>query len=64
MGRRSGPGFQKVFYLEVLSDLKKRNKAVVVISHDDRYFDCADKLVWLEDGKLKDIEDLNERQTA
>ena len=29
------------------------NKLVVVISHDDRYFHLADKLVRMENGRLK-----------
>ena len=32
--------------------LKARGKAVVVISHDDRYYHLGDRIVKLEDGKL------------
>lgn len=46
------PSFKEVFYHEVLPELKAKNKAVVVISHDDRYFHVADKLLVMEDGKL------------
>lgn len=46
------PGFKSVFYHEVLPALKRRNKAIVVISHDDRYFDVADQLVTLENGMM------------
>jgi putative ATP-binding cassette transporter len=46
------PAFKEVFYHEVLPELKAKNKAVVVISHDDRYFHVADKLLVMEDGKL------------
>ena len=42
------PDFKRVFYCEILPDLKKRGAAVVVISHDDRYFECADELVMME----------------
>jgi len=44
--------FREVFYKELLPDLKRRNKAVLVISHDDKYFHAADRLVKLEYGKL------------
>ncbi len=44
------PSFKAVFYYEILPALKRRNKAIVVISHDDRYFDVADQIVTLEDG--------------
>lgn len=46
------PTFKKVFYREILPALKARNKAVVVISHDDRYFDAADQLIVMEEGKI------------
>ena len=51
------PGFKNVFYREVLPDLKARGKAVVVISHDDRYFDAADKVIVMEDGRIQRIDD-------
>ncbi|TDP33066.1 ATP-binding cassette domain-containing protein [Nocardia ignorata] len=44
------PRFREVFYREILSDLKQRGKTVIVITHDDRYFDCADQLVKLDFG--------------
>lgn len=46
------PTFKKIFYYEILPRLKAQGKAVVVISHDDRYFDQADRIVVLEDGKI------------
>lgn len=46
------PSFKAVFYREILPALKQRNKAIVAISHDDRYFDVADQIVMLEDGKV------------
>ena len=36
------PEFKNVFYKDILPELKKKNKVVIVISHDDRYFDVAD----------------------
>ncbi|MEV4152714.1 ATP-binding cassette domain-containing protein [Nocardia salmonicida] len=44
------PRFRDVFYHEILTDLKRRGKTVIVITHDDRYFDCADQLVKLDFG--------------
>lgn len=46
------PQFKQVFYREILPYLKNKGKAVVVISHDDRYFDIADQLLTMENGKL------------
>jgi len=46
------PLFKRTFYREILTDLKRRGKAIVVITHDDGYFGCADRIVRLEDGRL------------
>lgn len=48
------PIFKRIFYTKVLPDLKARGKAVVVVSHDDRYFHVADQVLVMEDGKLVD----------
>lgn len=46
------PKFRDVFYREILSKLKERGKTVIVITHDDRYFDLADQLVKLDFGRV------------
>jgi len=48
------PMFKEFFYYTVLPQLKNKGKAVVVISHDDRYFDIADKILVMENGMLMD----------
>lgn len=45
------PTFRRVFYEEILPDLKRQGKALVVISHDDRYFGVADRRVQLKNGQ-------------
>ncbi|QNM96582.1 cyclic peptide export ABC transporter [Chitinimonas koreensis] len=47
------PAFKRVFYTELLPELKRRGKTVLIVSHDDAYFACADRIVKLEDGQLK-----------
>jgi putative ATP-binding cassette transporter len=49
------PSFKEIFYREILPSLKARDKAVVVISHDDRYFDVADRLVHMSEGQVKSV---------
>jgi putative ATP-binding cassette transporter len=44
------PAFKRVFYTELLPELKQRGKTVIVITHDDAYFSCADRVVKLRDG--------------
>ncbi|AZD23416.1 PvdE, pyoverdine ABC export system, fused ATPase-permease component [Pseudomonas chlororaphis subsp. aurantiaca] len=46
------PAFRRIFYTELLPDLKRLGKTIIVISHDDRYFDIADQLVRLRAGKV------------
>ncbi|WP_342624965.1 cyclic peptide export ABC transporter [Pseudomonas alkylphenolica] len=46
------PTFRRIFYTELLPDLKRLGKTIIVISHDDRYFDCADQLVRMEAGRV------------
>jgi putative ATP-binding cassette transporter len=46
------PIFKQTFYHSLLPELKARGKTVIVISHDDHYYDVADRLIKLEDGQL------------
>ncbi len=46
------PLFKEVFYRQIVPELKRLGKAVVVISHDDRYFALADRILKLEDGRM------------
>jgi putative ATP-binding cassette transporter len=50
------PVFKRVFYTELLPDLKLRGKTVLAITHDDAYFAYADRVFRLENGKLVDSE--------
>jgi len=50
------PRFKEVFYRELLPELTRQGKTVVVITHDDRYFDCADRIVRLEEGRIVEDE--------
>ncbi len=46
------PEFKRIFYYDILPNLKAQGKSVIAISHDDRYFDIADKLLIMENGQL------------
>ncbi|WP_426751161.1 cyclic peptide export ABC transporter [Myxococcus sp. Y35] len=54
------PIFKALFYEQLLPDLKQRGKAVLVISHDDRYFHLADRLLRLDYGQLREPEALRQ----
>ena len=45
------PLFKSIFYKQMLPELKSRGKTVLVISHDDRYYDTADRIIKLDYGK-------------
>ncbi|WP_186032211.1 cyclic peptide export ABC transporter [Burkholderia gladioli] len=49
------PRFKEVFYRRLLPELRAQGKAIVAISHDDAYFDCADQIVRIDDGRLRVI---------
>ena len=52
------PIFKEVFYYQILLELKSRGKTVIVISHDDRYYGIADRIVKLDYGKIEQSKDL------
>jgi putative ATP-binding cassette transporter len=47
------PVFRRIFYTELLPDLRARGKAVLVISHDDQYFGLADRRIKLDFGRTE-----------
>ena len=49
------PHFKKFFYLELLPELKANGKTVLVISHDDRYYYMADRIIKLDYGKVESV---------
>jgi putative ATP-binding cassette transporter len=52
--------FKEIFYQQLLPELRARGKTVLVISHDDRYYDVADRIVKMENGQI--VEDQRIRQ--
>lgn len=49
------PTFRRIFYREILSEMKKKGKTLIVVSHDDRYFDAADRILQIKDGKIAEV---------
>ena len=47
------PVFRKFFYRELLPKMKEDGKMVIAITHDDHYFDAADKILKLDLGKME-----------
>lgn len=46
------PIFKELFYTELLPKLRNKGKLVLVISHDDQYFELGDRVIKLDYGKL------------
>jgi putative ATP-binding cassette transporter len=46
------PLFKDVFYTQILPEMRQRGKTIFVISHDDRYYHIADRIIKLEYGKI------------
>ncbi len=46
------PVFREIFYTQLLAELKQRGKTLLVISHDDRYFYLADRIIKLDYGQI------------
>jgi len=49
------PGFRRYFYETLLPELKRAGKTVVAVSHDDRYFHVADRVVQMDYGALHEV---------
>ncbi|MBD2567836.1 cyclic peptide export ABC transporter [Anabaena lutea] len=47
------PIFKEIFYTQLLPELRKKGKTILVISHDDRYFHLADRIIKLDYGKIE-----------
>jgi putative ATP-binding cassette transporter len=46
------PSFKQFFYYKLLPELRAAGKALLVISHDESYFDIADRVIRLQDGRV------------
>lgn len=56
------PTFRQLFYTELLPELRARGHLLVVISHDDRYFHVADRVLRMRAGQV--VEDVVQRAQA
>ena len=46
------PEFRELFYTQLLPKLRQQGKTILVITHDDRYFHLADRVLKLDYGQL------------
>ena len=50
------PTFKDIFYKSIIPNLKRQRKIVIVVTHDDKYFDISDRVLRLSEGKLEDYQ--------
>lgn len=50
------PAFRRFFYRDLLQRMKEKGKIVIAITHDDHYFDVADKVIKMDLGKIDLLE--------
>jgi putative ATP-binding cassette transporter len=46
------PHFRRVFYEELLPDLRNRGKIIICVTHDDRWFKLADRIYHMNEGRI------------
>lgn len=46
------PPFRRYFYEELLPSLKREGKTIIAVTHDDKYFGIADRVVKMEYGEF------------
>ncbi|MBU6954460.1 cyclic peptide export ABC transporter [Hahella sp. HN01] len=46
------PDFRRYFYETILPEMKAQGKTIIAATHDDHYFDIADRVIKLDAGKI------------
>ncbi len=49
------PQFKEILYVEILPLLKKMGKTLIVITHDDKYFQNSDRVIKIIDGHISNF---------
>ncbi len=56
------PEFRSYFYRTILRELQREGKTIIAVTHDDGYFDCADRLIRFDFGRItSDVAVKNEK---
>ena len=54
-GAEQDPEHRRAFYREILPGLREAGKTVIVVTHDDAYFDAADRIIRMDFGRIVSI---------
>ncbi|OFX84516.1 MAG: hypothetical protein A2W99_02765 [Bacteroidetes bacterium GWF2_33_16] len=52
------PEYKKIFYRKILPEMKKKGKIIIAITHDDNYFDVADRIIKMDMGKVIEYQEM------
>lgn len=58
------PYFRKKFYTEILPMLKAKGKTIIAVTHDDNYYQCADRIVKFDFGRIVSDEPVQRAETV
>lgn len=58
------PVFRRFFYTKLLPLLKEQGKSVFAITHDDAYFDSADRILLAQNGEISELKGENIKEKA
>ncbi len=50
------PAFRRRLYEDIIPELKQQGKTLILVTHDDRYFNVADRVFQIEAGNLQERE--------
>jgi putative ATP-binding cassette transporter len=52
MAADQDPAFRRKFYKEILPLLRQEGRTIVAVTHDDKYFGEADRLLKMDEGRF------------
>jgi putative ATP-binding cassette transporter len=50
------PDFKRLFYREILPQLGREGRTIVLISHDDKYFDSSERIFKIDNREILPVE--------
>lgn len=50
------PEFRRHLYENLLPDLRRLGKTIVAVTHDDKYFSAADRVIKMEEGHMQEVQ--------
>lgn len=48
------PEYRNFFYRTLLPEMRRAGKVIIAITHDDHYFDIADRVMKMNEGQLEE----------